>query len=144
MNDKALNLLGLMRKANYIEIGETNTGSAVRDGKARLLLLASDASENAVHRAEGFTNGRNTITVTLPYTKEEISDSVGVSGCSMAAITDMGFANALIKTLSEKQPEVYGAVLAETEQRLNKQERRKTETKAHERNKRNGKRRTNI
>ena len=144
MNDKALNLLGLMRKANYIEIGETNTGSAVRDGKARLLLLASDASENAVHRAEGFTNGRNTITVTLPYTKEEISASVGVSGCSMAAITDMGFANALIKTLSEKQPEVYGAVLAETEQRLNKQERRKTETQAHERNKRNGKRRTNI
>ena len=45
--DKILNMLGLMRRANAIQIGETNTGSAVRAGKAKLLLLASDASDNA-------------------------------------------------------------------------------------------------
>ena len=43
MREKTLNLLGLMRKANAIAVGETNTGGAVRAGKAKLLLLAADA-----------------------------------------------------------------------------------------------------
>ena len=47
MREKTLNLLGLMRKANAIAVGETNTGGAVRAGKAKLLLLAADASDNA-------------------------------------------------------------------------------------------------
>ena len=144
MSDKTLNLLGLMRKASAIELGETNAGAAVRAGKAKLLLLAQDASENAVHRAEGFTNGRSVITLTLPYTKEEISMSVGASGCAMAAVTDMGFANALTLALKEQDPEKYSALAEETGNRLQKAERRKSETKGHERNKRNGKRRTNI
>ncbi len=35
MREKTLNLLGLMRKANAIAVGETNTGGAVRAGKAK-------------------------------------------------------------------------------------------------------------
>ena len=58
MREKTLNLLGLMRRANAISLGETNTGASVRAGKAKLLLLALDASENARHRAEGFVHGR--------------------------------------------------------------------------------------
>ena len=57
MSDKILNMLGLMRRANAIQIGETNTGAAVRGGKAKLLLLAADASDNARSRAEGFARG---------------------------------------------------------------------------------------
>ena len=36
--NKALNLLGLMRKANAIRIGEEDTGSAVREHAAKLVL----------------------------------------------------------------------------------------------------------
>lgn len=144
MSDKALNLLGLMRRANAVQIGETNTGASVRSGKAKLLLLASDASDNAKSRAEGFARGRSVLTVLLPYTKDEIVASVGLSGCSMAAVTDMGFANALMKILSEQQPDRYSALAEETGRRFQKAERRKKETAAHERNKRNGKRRTNV
>ena len=43
--DKALNYLGLMRKAGACAVGETDCGIACREGKVRLLLLASDASE---------------------------------------------------------------------------------------------------
>lgn len=142
--DKILNMLGLMRRANAIQIGETNTGSTVRSGKGKLLLLASDASENARSRAEGFARGRNIQTVNLPYTKEEISGAVGVPGCSMAAVTDMGFANALMKALSEAQPELYSQAAWETEERFQRVQRRKKEAAAHERNKRFGKRRTNV
>lgn len=144
MSDKALNLLGLMRRANAIQIGETNTGAATRSGKAKLLLLAADATDNARSRAEGFARGRSVLTVPLPYTKDEISTSVGLNGCSMAAVTDMGFANALMKLLSEQQPDNYSALTEETGRRFQKAERRKKEAAAHERNKRNGKRRTNV
>ena len=43
MREKALNLLGLMRKANAVQIGETDAGAAARAGSAKLLILASDA-----------------------------------------------------------------------------------------------------
>ena len=100
MNDKILGMLGLMRRANAISIGEVNTGKAVRAGKAKLVILAADASANARKRAEGFVYGRGVPIKDIPYTKEQISASVGVPGCSMLAVTDAGFANAFIKSVS--------------------------------------------
>lgn len=144
MREKTLNLLGLMRKANAIAVGETNTGGAVRAGKAKLLLLASDASDNARSRARGFTHGRDIVTVTLPFTKDEIAAHVGVSGCAMAAITDIGFANAFMKSLAAAVPEGYDESTAEIQRRFEKADRRKKEAAAHEKNKRIGKRRNNV
>ena len=132
MREKTLNLLGLMRKANAIAVGETNTGGAVRAGKAKLLLLAADASDNARSRARGFTHGR------------DIAAHVGVSGCAMAAITDIGFANAFMKSLAAAVPEGYDESTAEIQRRFEKADRRKKEAAAHEKNKRIGKRRNNV
>lgn len=144
MREKTLNLLGLMRKANAIAVGETNTGGAVRAGKAKLLLLAADASDNARSRARGFTSGRDVVTVTLPFTKDEIAAHVGVSSCAMAAITDIGFANAFMKSLAAAVPEGYDESTAEIQRRFEKADRRKKEAAAHEKNKRIGKRRNNV
>lgn len=144
MREKTLNLLGLMRKANAIAVGETNTGGAVRAGKAKLLLLASDASDNARSRARGFTHGRDVVTVTLPFTKDEIAAHVGVSSCAMAAITDIGFANAFMKSLAAAVPEGYDESTAEIQRRFEKADRRKKEAATHEKNKRIGKRRNNV
>lgn len=144
MREKTLNLLGLMRKANAISVGETNTGGAVRAGKAKLLLLASDASDNARSRARGFMHGRDVVTVTLPFTKDEIAAHVGVSGCAMAAITDIGFANAFMKSLAAAVPEGYDESAAEIQRRFERADRRKKEAAAHEKNKRIGKRRNNV
>lgn len=144
MREKTLNLLGLMRKANAIAVGETNTGGAVRAGKAKLLLLAADASDNARSRARGFTHGRDIVTVTLPFTKDEIAAHVGVFGCAMAAITDIGFANAFMKSLAAAVPDGYDESAAEIQRRFEKADRRKKEAAAHEKNKRIGKRRNNV
>ena len=142
MREKTLNLLGLMRRANAIAVGETNTGTAAKAGKAKLLLIAADASDNAKHRAENFMIGRNIIKIDLPFTKVELSDALGLPGCSMAAVTDMGFSNALVKLLNELSSGKYQVEGEELEKRYLKAERRKAESKAHERNKRIGKRRT--
>ena len=80
MTDRALNYLGLMRKAGRIEIGETATGAAVKAGRARLVVVAADASPNARRRVESFLQGRRALCATLPYTKEQLSDALGKSG----------------------------------------------------------------
>ena len=143
MREKTLKFLGLMRRANALQIGENNAGEAVRGGKAKLLLLAADASENARKRAGSFTGGRSCLLLALPFTKEELSAALGQGGCSMAAVTDLGFSNALIKRLEELDPEAYGEAAAEMARRFSRAERRRRET-AEERNKRKEKRRTNV
>lgn len=125
MREKALNLLGLMRRANAIQIGEEKAGTAVKAGKAKLLLLAADASDNARHRAEAFITGRNVQLVPLPFDKAELSQHLGVNGCSMAAVTDLGFANAFAKLLLGIEPGVYGDMAEQVERRFDKAERRK-------------------
>ena len=70
MREKALNLLGLMRKANALRIGEEETGAAVREHEAKLVLLASDASPNARKRASGYMYGSKAPLITVPFTKE--------------------------------------------------------------------------
>ena len=144
MREKALNYLGLMRKANAIELGETNTGNAVRGGNAKLLLIAADASDNARKRAEGYLIGRRAVPVLLPFTKDEISAHVGVSGCSMAAVTDIGFANAFMKALAAVDPQTYESAAQEVAARLAKADRRKQETAAHRSNKKIVKRRSIV
>ena len=141
MREKTLNLLGLMRRANAIALGEDNTGAAAQSGKTRLLLLAADASDNARKRAEAFSRGHRFLVVELPFSKEEISAHTGVGGCSMAAVTDMGFADALMRLLAEQWPESYGPAAEQTAARLARMKRRK---RAADSSKRIGKRRTGV
>ena len=143
MREKTLSLLGLMRKARALEPGEANTGAAVRGGKAKLLLLASDASDNARKRAETFAYGRRVITLPLPFSKEELAGCLGTGECAMAAVTDLGFAAALTALLEQMEPETYGPAAEEIRRRRDKAERRKRETASGKSNKSMGKRRTN-
>jgi len=125
MREKALNMLGLMRRANAIQIGEDKTGAAVKAGKVKLLLLAADASDNARRRAEAFITGRNVQLVPLPFDKAELSERLGVNGCSMAAVTDLGFANAFVKLLLGLDSDSYCEIAQQVEKRFDKAERRK-------------------
>ena len=125
-------------------IGETDTGAAVRAQTAKLVVLASDASDNAQSRAKGFVYERNIPLITLPFTKMEISEHVGKSGCSMAAICDLGFADAFMKLLKELDEESYADTAQAISEKLKSQKQRQREAKAHEKNKRTGKRRNNA
>ena len=142
--NKALNLLGLMRKANAIRIGEEDTGSAVREHAAKLVLLASDASENAQKRAKGYMYSSKAPLITVPFTKQEISESVGKPGCSMAAICDIGFAEAFMNILAENSPSQYGQTAELIKGKAAESKKRKSEGSEHRNNKRIGKRRNNA
>ena len=142
MRDKALKLLGLMRPAKAIEIGADRACDAAAAGKARLLLLASDAGESALRRAERALAGRRAVRLELPFTRDELAEALGVGDCTMAAVTDMGFAEALVKQLSAIDAERYAAPAAELAAKHEKMKRRKSEKGAKGQEKTNGKRRT--
>lgn len=140
---KALKYLGLAKKAGMLEIGEENTGTAIRWGKARFVLLASDASDNARRRLTGFLYEKDIPMLRVPLTKEEISIETGKNGCSMAAFTDVGFAHSFVQALCDSGVDC-GAIaerLLEDKKRIQK---RRQEAKQHEKNKKFGKRRKSV
>lgn len=140
MNSKVTNYLAIAMKAGALDVGEENSGATVRHGKAKVLFLAADASDNARRRAEGFVHGVNVPLVKLPLSKGDISAATGKAGCSMAAITDIGLAKTIVETLAAEE-EQYRAIAQELTEKFSKAQRRKAEAKSHERNKRTGKRR---
>ena len=144
MEDKALGLLGLMRRAGAIVLGEDSSAETVKAGKAKLLLFSADISESARRKAEGFSHGRSVLLVPLHYSREELGAAIGVKSCAMVALTDMGFSNALMKELAGQRPEEYAAVYEETQKRLEKTQKRRKETAARGGLKRNVKRRTEV
>lgn len=114
-----------MRKAGRIEVGETAALTAVRAGRAKLVLLASDASPNIAHRAESSLQGHRALLVHVPYAKLELSDILGTGSCGVAAVTDVGLADAFMDALGEKDPEQYGAQAQEIRRRSVKAAKRK-------------------
>ena len=68
MNDKVISLLGLAERAGKIASGEFAAEKAVKIGKARLIIVAEDASDNTKKKfsdtfcmllAEGTARSRN-------------------------------------------------------------------------------------
>lgn len=141
---RAINYLSIARKAGALTTGEENSGIEVRAGHAKLLALASDASDNARARAQGFLRGRKTPWTILPLTKQEISDATGRSGCSMVVFTDIGLACSFAEAVYSEYGEDYGELAAELKRRNDRAIQRRKETLAHQRNRKQGKRRSNV
>ena len=136
--DKALNYLALARKAGRIELGEEPVGGAARAQKARLVVVAKDASDHTWRRAKSFVAGTNQQCVKIPYTKDEMGMVVGRTSLAIAALTDPAMALAFLKALND--PEIYSEALDNLDQRTQRIRQRQNEEKAHQRNKRFGKR----
>lgn len=139
MNDPCLHLLGLARKAGRIEVGEEPVGSACRARKARVVLLAADAADNTLRRAQHFAEAGNTVCVQIPFTKGEIGMAVGRESCAMAALTDAGMAASLMKKLAAADPEKYTEAAQALDGKAQKMLQRQREKRQHEKNLARGK-----
>ena len=135
--DKALNYLALARKAGRIELGEEPVGAAARAQKARLVVVAEDATEHTWRRALSFVAGSEQICLRVPYSKDLLGQAVGRTALALAAFTDPAMALAFVKALG--QPEKYSAALESLDKRTKRIAQRQKEAKAHEKNKRVGK-----
>lgn len=135
--DKALNYLALARKAGRIELGEEPVGAAARAQKARLVVVAEDATDHTWRRAQSFVAGSEQICLRVPYSKDLLGQAVGRTALALAAFTDPAMALAFVKALG--QPEKYAAALESLDKRTKRIQQRQKEAKAHEKNKRLGK-----
>ena len=133
--DKALNYMALARKAGRIELGEEPVGAAARAQHARLVVVASDASDHTWRRAKSFVAGTGQECLKVPFAKDEMGLAIGRTSLAIAAITDPGLALALAESLESKDPKVTAAL----QQKLQHQQQRKKEADAHRRNLRKGK-----
>ena len=105
--ERILSLLGLAHKAGRVEIGEEPVGSAARAKKARIILVAGDAAASSVRRAMGFANTGSCLCLVIPATKEQLGRALGRTSCAMAAVTDIGFADAVTGKLAALDPEKF-------------------------------------
>ena len=100
-SERWLSFLGLIRKAGKISTGEQNTGKAVLQKKAKLIILAEDASPNAAKRALSFAEASGCVLVTVPADKNTLGEALGSSPFAMAAICDSGFADAFQRIINQ-------------------------------------------
>ena len=140
--DKAMNMLGLARKAGLIELGEEPVGIAARGQKARLVLVAQDAGDHTWRRAKSFVAGTNQLCLKVPYTKDELGMAIGRTSLAIAAFTDPAMALAFLKALPRQ--EAYTQELEALQTRTQRVQQRRQEARAHERNKRMGKARPGV
>ena len=136
-NNRALNYLALGKKGRLVELGEEPVGAVARAVKARLVVVASDASDHTWRRAKSFVAGTEQQCIRVPFTKEEMGFVVGRTSLAIAAFTDAALALAFVKSLPNA--EKFAEVIANLDTKAQKLRQRKDEAKAHQRNIRKGK-----
>lgn len=98
-NDRLLNFLGICKRAGRLISGAQTVEKTIGEGKARLVLYASDASENSLKRVLKAAGERNVPALRLPHDKAELSFALG-KHCGVVCATDTGFAEKISELIS--------------------------------------------
>lgn len=95
---KVYNLLGIATKSGNLVSGEFSTEKAVKERKAALVIVASDASDNT---KKMFTNMCTYYNVPIYFfgEKNDLGHAMGKEFRASLAVFDKGLANAIEKQL---------------------------------------------
>ena len=100
--DKVLAMVGMAAKAGMVVSGEFSTEKAVKNGRACLVIVAQDASDNTKKHFNDMCTYRK-----LPYFeyagKEQLGYCIGKQFRASLAILDEHFADVVQKRLMEDQ-----------------------------------------
>ena len=96
-------MLGLANKAGKLVSGEDVVRNAIRQGKAKLLIISTDASENTKKR---FLNAAEyyKVPVYIWGDKEQLGSSIGKSDRSVIGINDDNFKKSVLSLMDTDQP----------------------------------------
>ena len=129
MDNSLLGLIGLAHKAGKTQVGEEPVSIAARTHKSRLILLASDAAENTVRKAQGLGETGNCPCLVTPFSKTELGGAVGRASCALMALTEVGFAASITKKLAAEDEAQYGEAAQRHSGKAQKTYRRQKEKK---------------
>lgn len=103
--NKALGLIGIAKRAGKLGIGAEVCSIAVRDGSARAICTAKDASE----RAKEWASSLDIPHLPLDVTREELGALLGRASCAQLVILDVGIAASVAQKLLETSDEYSDA-----------------------------------
>ena len=106
--DRILSMIGLATKAGAVTSGEFSVDKAIKAGKARLVVIADDASDRT---KKGFKDSclYYKVPLIIYKDKETSGHSMGKQCRASLAILDSGFAGSLLKQckgLSDSKVEI--------------------------------------
>ena len=107
---KALGLLSISMKAGKVASGGFATEKAVRDGRAFLVILAEDASENTTKKFSDMCRYRD-VPVEIYQTKETLGRAIGKDARSNLAILDERLAAGIREHIEAERKSAERSVL---------------------------------
>ena len=99
--DKVLSLIGLAMKAGRCTSGEMMTENETKAGKAKLVIVASDASENTKKKFRDMCKFYR-VPICFYGDKDTLGHAMGKFRASLA-ILDEGFADGILKALKNRE-----------------------------------------
>ena len=98
MNDRALGLLGIARRASALSLGHDAALSSVKEGRASVCILASDSSERLKDEFISLCEktGGKTPALTLGCTMNDLGKMTAV-----LTVNDGGFARKITELIRE-------------------------------------------
>lgn len=103
-SNRILSLLGLCMKAGKLKSGGFQVEEAVKLGRAWLVIIAGDASDNTVKKFDNMCSYYE-VPCFRYGTKEELGRAIGKEERSVAAVCDEGFSKSLRTYLEETTEE---------------------------------------
>ncbi len=98
MSQKALALLGFARKAGKLAVGTAATTDAIKRGKARLAITASDISAKSAKEIRFLCDKHDVNFINPQLTTYDITAAIGTKA-GIIALLDDGFAKSIAENL---------------------------------------------
>lgn len=90
--NKALQCIGLAKKAGRLAAGTQNVIDAIRSKKAFTVIVASDVSDNTAKLLGDKSTSYGVRIKNSEYTRAELGNILGTAACACVAFTDSSFA----------------------------------------------------
>ena len=100
--DKVLSLIGLAMKAGRCVSGEMMTETETKSGRAKLVIVASDASENTKKKFRDMCEFYK-VPIYFYGDKDTLGHAMGKEFRASLAILDNGFADGIQKDLKNRE-----------------------------------------
>ena len=100
--NKIFSLLGLATRASAVASGEFLTEKAVKEGRARLVIVAADASDNTKKNFRDMCKFYK-VPICFYGDKDTLGHAMGKEFRASLAILDEGFADGILKELKNRE-----------------------------------------
>ena len=104
-NDKVLSLMGLAKKAGKLKSGEYCVENEIKKGKAVLVIVALDASENTKKKYSDMCAYRK-VPICFWSEKEKIGNILGNGERAAADLSDEGFAKGIMSEIERQNNQI--------------------------------------